>query len=184
MSDIPKEVTGADKAASDREQELRLPRDAQQLPYASDEWEMDLARRELRWRGAPVPLGRRALEIIEVLVQSAGELVNKNDLMNRVWPGAVVEDNALQFHISAIRKALGQDRAMLKTVSGRGYRLLGNWTVRQAGKVEHRPDDLKRKPRQSSRTNIPIAGSALIGRSAARQHLLNVFSAYRVVTLT
>jgi predicted ATPase/DNA-binding winged helix-turn-helix (wHTH) protein len=184
MSDIPKEVTSADEAASDREQELRLPKDALQLPYASDGWEIDLARRELRSRGVPVPLGSRAFEIVEVLVQSAGELIDKSELMSRVWPGAVVEDNALQFHISAIRKALGPNRGILKTVSGHGYRLLGNWTVRQAGKLEHRPDYLERKPRQSSRTNIPIAGSALIGRSAARQHLLNVFSAYRVVTLT
>jgi non-specific serine/threonine protein kinase len=59
-----------------------------------------------------------AFEIIEVLVQSAGELVTKNDLMGRVWPGAIVEDNTLQFHISAIRKALGPDRGILKTASG------------------------------------------------------------------
>src|SRR3979490_3233889 len=96
----------------------------------SGEWEVDLARRELRARGVPVPIGSRAFEIVEVLVQSAGELVSKNELMDRVWPGATVEDNTLQFHISAIRKALGQDRGMLKTASGRGYRLLGAWTSR------------------------------------------------------
>lgn len=63
--------------------------------------------------------------------QSAGDLVTKNELMDRVWPGAIVEDNTLQVHISAIRKALGPDRGMLKTASGRGYRLLGAWTFRQ-----------------------------------------------------
>src|SRR5271170_4244776 len=99
--------------------------------YESDEWEVDLARRELRVRGAAVPIGNRAFEIIEVLVQSAGELVAKNDLTSRVWPGAIVEDNALQFHISAIRKALGTDRELLMTASGRGYRLLGDWTFQQ-----------------------------------------------------
>ena len=52
--------------------------------YESDEWEVDLARRELRARGAGVPIGNRAFEIIEVLVQSAGELVTKNDLTARV----------------------------------------------------------------------------------------------------
>ena len=51
--------------------------------------------------------------------------------MTRVWPGLVVEDNTVQVHISAIRKALGADRGMLKTISGRGYRLLGRWTTRQ-----------------------------------------------------
>src|ERR1700676_3525374 len=99
--------------------------------YESGQWEIDLARRELRARGVPVPVGARAFEIIEVLVRSAGELVTKNDLMGRVWPGAIVEDNTLQFHISAIRKALGQDRGILRRASGRGYRLLGAWGFRQ-----------------------------------------------------
>ena len=100
--------------------------------YASDGWEIDLARRELRSRGALVPLGSRTFEIIEVLVQSGGELVNKYDLMGRVWPGAIVEENTLQFHISVARKAFGADRGLLKTVSGRGYRLLGHWTIHEA----------------------------------------------------
>ena len=160
---------------------------AEQGPRAVDAakaWEIDLDRRELRSRGVGVPIGGRAFEILEILVGSRGELVNKYHLIDRVWPGAVVEENTLQFHISAIRKALGADRALLSTVSGRGYRMLGDWTIRQAGKPEHRADHPERRPRQPFRSNVPIAGSALIGRSAARQHLLNVLSAYRVVTLT
>ena len=70
-----------------------------------------------------------AFEIIAELAKAAGELVTKNDLMDRVWPGAIVEDNALQVHIAAIRKALGPDRGLLKTAFGRGYRLLGSWTI-------------------------------------------------------
>src|ERR1700731_3116619 len=109
----------------------RVRAQGRQLVYESGEWEVDLARRELRARGVPVPIGGRAFEIIEILIQSAGELVTKGELMARVWPGAIVEDNTLQFHISAIRKALGQDRGILKTAFGRGYRLVGSWTVRQ-----------------------------------------------------
>jgi DNA-binding winged helix-turn-helix (wHTH) protein len=99
--------------------------------YACDQWEIDLGRRELRSRGIPVPLGGRAFEIVTVLVQSATELVTKDHMMERVWPGAIVGEGTLHVHISAVRKALGQDRAMLKTVSGRGYRLLGSWTPQQ-----------------------------------------------------
>ena len=98
------------------------------LVYAYEQWEIDLGRRELRSRGVPVPLGGRAFEIVTVLVQSATELVTKDHMMERVWPGAVVGEGTLHVHISAVRKALGQDRVMLKTTSGRGYRLLGNWT--------------------------------------------------------
>ena len=49
------------------------------LVHESGEWEIDLARRELRARGAPVPIGSRAFDIIEVLVRSAGGLVTKHD---------------------------------------------------------------------------------------------------------
>jgi DNA-binding winged helix-turn-helix (wHTH) protein len=71
--------------------------------YASGDCgcEIDLARRELRVRGTYVPVGRRAFEFIEVLVRSAGEIVTKDELMNRIWPGAVVMENTLQVHIGA-----------------------------------------------------------------------------------
>ena len=92
--------------------------------YASGECEIDLARRELRILGSPVPIGGRAFEIIEALAQSVGELVTKDELMNRIWPGAIVMENTLQVHAAAVRKALGPYRGLLKTESRRGYRLL------------------------------------------------------------
>ncbi len=163
-----------------------MPAQSRRLVYESGEWEVDLARRELRARGIPVPIGGRAFEIIEVLVQSAGELVTKNDLMGRVWPGAIVEDNTLQFHISAIRKALGPDRGILKTASGRGYRLLGAWTFRQESTSSVDSIDLEpvRSPAEPFQTNLPAAASDLVGRTIAVQHLRGLLSAYRVVTLT
>src|SRR5260370_38385315 len=107
-----------------------------------------------------MPLGSRAFEIIEVLVQAAGKLVSKRDLMARVWPGAIVEENTLQFHISAVRKALGPDRGMLKTVSGRGYRLLGTWTIRQESPSAHPVIlDPVWMPAQPFRTNFPVVVS-------------------------
>src|SRR5476649_1346600 len=91
---------------------------------------LDLPRRELRARGVSVPIGGRAFEILAILAQSSEELISKDELMRRVWPGAIVEENALAAQISAVRRALGPDRNWLKTISGRGYRLLGNWTLR------------------------------------------------------
>ena len=99
--------------------------------YASGACEIDLARRELRVLGSPVPVGGRAFEIIEVLAQSAGELVTKDELMGRIWPGAVVMENTLHVHTAAVRRALGPYRNLLKTELRRGYRLLGSWTVRR-----------------------------------------------------
>jgi non-specific serine/threonine protein kinase len=135
-----------------------------QLVYEAGSLEIDTGRRELRARGIPVPIGGRAFEIVEALARSAGELVTKDELMGRVWPGAVVEESTLQVHISAIRKALGPDRTMLKTASGRGYRLMGRWTARQANigadPVDHVLAQLPAHPVQS---NLPVAASDLIG---------------------
>src|SRR5215510_4527417 len=153
--------------------------------YASGECEIDLARRELRVLGSPVPIGGRAFEIIEVLAQSAGELVTKDELMNRIWPGAVVMENTLQVHAGALRRALGPYRALLKTESRRGYRLLGDWTVRHRDAARP-PVGLRqlRATDEAAGTNFPAAVTSLIGRSAAQQRLHDLVSAYRVVTLT
>ena len=112
--------------------------------YICAEWEIDLARRELRASGELVPLGGRAFEILAELVQAQGQLVTKNDLTERVWRGVFVEESALRVHIAAIRKALGPDRDMLSTTVGRGYRLLGAWRLRQ-----------KDAPLQSAAAGLP-----------------------------
>jgi DNA-binding winged helix-turn-helix (wHTH) protein len=79
---------------------------------------------ELRRDGKPVRLGGRAFEILVMLAGSPGRLITKDEILERIWPGMVVEENTLQVHICALRKALGPDRAVLKTVSGRGYRFV------------------------------------------------------------
>jgi TolB-like protein len=89
---------------------------------------LDLAQGGLLRDGKLVPLGNRALEILTVLASAKGETVTKDELMGRVWPGRVVEENNIQVHISALRKALGDGDAAgscVLTVPGRGYRLVG-----------------------------------------------------------
>jgi predicted ATPase/DNA-binding winged helix-turn-helix (wHTH) protein len=153
--------------------------------YAMGECEIDFARRELRVHGLPVPVGGRAFEIIEILAQSAGKLVTRNELMDRIWPGAVVLNNTLQVHAAAIRKALGPYRNLLKTESGSGYRLVGDWAVRRQDAV--RPPIGLQRMRVSGGspvTNFPATVTRLVGRAAAAQRLRDLISAYRVVTLT
>jgi non-specific serine/threonine protein kinase len=153
--------------------------------YEFDGWEVDLARRELRARGEPVPLGGRAFAIFSVLVESAGELVTKDELMARVWPGTIVEENTLEVHISAVRKALGSDRGAVKTSFGRGYRLVGNWTARkESTPVDPVAPDSARMPVRPYPTNVPAAASEVIGRTASVQQLQQFLLAYRAITLT
>lgn len=151
--------------------------------YAYRDWEIDLARRELRLGGGLIPIGGRALEILQVLVEAAGDTVNKYDLMERVWPGAVVEENTLQFHISAVRKALGRDRRMLKTVFGRGYSLLGSWTISEGCTAAHIDSQRSHTARERWLNNLPAPMSQLIGRAPAVKLLQDSLDAYRMVTL-
>ncbi len=80
--------------------------------------------RQLLEGESPVSIGRKALEILSVLAQAEGALVTKDELMTAVWPNLVVEDNALQVQIAALRKLLGADAELLNTVHGFGYRLV------------------------------------------------------------
>ncbi|MGZ5732760.1 MAG: winged helix-turn-helix domain-containing protein, partial [Caldimonas sp.] len=75
--------------------------------------------RRLRVDGQPVALGSRAFDLLAALVARRDRVVPKDELIDVVWPGLVVEDNNLQVQISALRKVLGAQA--IATVPGRGY---------------------------------------------------------------
>jgi DNA-binding winged helix-turn-helix (wHTH) protein len=81
--------------------------------------------RQLLCDGTPVALGVKPLKILTTLVTAGGHLVTKDELIESAWPGLFVEENTLQAHISAIRKALGEDGRWIVTVPGQGYRFAG-----------------------------------------------------------
>jgi len=67
---------------------------------------LDLSRQEL-WQGDRlIPVGARALDILCLLVSARGGIVSKDELMAKVWPDIVVEENNIQVQVSALRKAL------------------------------------------------------------------------------
>ena len=84
-----------------------------------------LRRRELLAEGIPVELGTRAFDLLLVLLQANGLLVTKQELLNRVWRGIVVSEENLKVQVAALRKALGEDRDIIRTEFGRGYRFTG-----------------------------------------------------------
>ncbi|QIQ85254.1 winged helix-turn-helix domain-containing protein [Erythrobacter sp.] len=77
--------------------------------------------RQLLKDGERVAIGPRALGIVTVLARRRGEVVTKDELLAAVWPDTIVEENALQVHIASLRKALGEDAALLETIRGVGY---------------------------------------------------------------
>jgi DNA-binding winged helix-turn-helix (wHTH) protein len=140
---------------------------------------LDAHRHELLADGMPVRIGGRALDVLIVLTAANGDLVTKDELMSRVWPGAVVEENTLQFQISALRKALGPDRDFIKTISGRGYRFIADIST---------PADLgaaslaQRRDRPPS-TNPTAPTSDFIGSEAILAELADLVAAHRLATL-
>src|SRR5436190_4367025 len=75
--------------------------------------------------GDPVvlPAGRTALEILGLLVERAGEVVESEEIRRTVWRGKIVEDANLATQIFNLRESIGRNR--IQTVSGRGYRFVG-----------------------------------------------------------
>src|SRR5690348_1670389 len=90
-------------------------------------------RRELLADGRPIKLGGRDFDVLTALIEATGAVISKDELMSRVWAGRIVEENTLQGAISALRKAFGTDRDLIRTVAGRGYQFTGEIRARSAG---------------------------------------------------
>jgi predicted ATPase/DNA-binding winged helix-turn-helix (wHTH) protein len=136
-------------------------------------------RRELLADGAPVELGGRAFDVLMALVEAHGYVLSKNDLMARVWPGRVVEESGLQVQISTLRKALGSERDLIRTVAGRGYQFVGDVrgiTMAAAPVSPLAPSSVL--------TNLPKAVSELIGRDAELRSVSDLLLTHRLITLT
>lgn len=86
-----------------------------------ESFELDPFERRLLVRGEPAVVGARAFDLLVALAEKEGEIVSKDQLLDRVWPKLVVTDNNIHVHVSALRKLLG-DQA-IGTLPGRGYRL-------------------------------------------------------------
>jgi predicted ATPase/DNA-binding winged helix-turn-helix (wHTH) protein len=141
-------------------------------------------RRELHAEGGPVELGGRAFDILMALIQASGAVVSKDTLIERVWPDRVVEENTLQAQISALRRALGADRHLIRTVAGRGYQFIGE--LHSVSADMPATAGMAQPALAPSRppTNLPEPISELIGRDAELEEILKISASHRLVTLT
>ncbi|MGA7264363.1 MAG: winged helix-turn-helix domain-containing protein [Stellaceae bacterium] len=104
-----------------------------------------LRQRQLLADGVPVELGTRAFDLLLVLLEADGLLVSKEELFSRVWPGIVVAEENLKVQVSALRKALGTDRDVIRTEFGRGYRFTGTLCTNTAADARHCPTRAKQR---------------------------------------
>src|SRR6185312_13674536 len=140
--------------------------------------------RELRLGDLTVPLGSRAFDVLLILVQAEGELVTKEELLARVWPGAVVEESNIQVQVSALRKALGGERNLILTVPLRGYRFTGEVRVldSQGRLLPSAVEESAQAPRQIQ-TNLPAPVSDFIGRQTELAELRELLRHNRLVSV-
>jgi predicted ATPase/DNA-binding winged helix-turn-helix (wHTH) protein len=129
----------------------------------------------------PVRLGSRAFDILAALVERAGEVVGKEDLMARAWPQTFVEEANLKIQVSALRRALGDGQGgnrYVVTVIGRGYNFVAPVRIDEPS------------PALSTETvsaapvhNLPFAVTRMIGRAEAVEALISRLSRERLVTI-
>ena len=154
--------------------------------------ELEVVERRLLIDGRPARLGARAFDLLVVLAERSGELVGKNELLELVWPGLVVEVGNIAVQVNALRKVLGGD--LIGTVPGRGYRLTArveSKTPADPATPAHAPDLQTRLPRVlpillgrmhdlaalgalvDGRALVSVVGAGGIGKTLLVQHLLD-----------
>ena len=116
--------------------------------YEFDNCRLDVGERLLLRDGQAVTLPAKAFDLLTVLVENSGRLVEKELLYERVWADQVVEESNLTVQMSAIRKALGENKQnprYITTVAGHGYRFVADVvTAREEPEVVIETETLSR----------------------------------------
>ena len=129
-----------------------------------DEFTLEVQERRLLRGAEAVRLSPKAYDMLVALVQQRGRLVTKDELLRRLWPESFVEEGGLTVHVSALRKALGEDThrpIYIETVARSGYRFIAAVTC----------DLAHEKPLTPSAITRPVELYELVGRG--RSHLLS-----------
>lgn len=138
-----------------------------------------VAQRRLLVDGVAAVLGDRAFELLLALIAGHGGCVSKDALMARVWPGRIVEENTLEGRMSLLRRALGPERAAIRTIAGRGYQFVADLhavDLPPAAVTPPPPSEMPGHP-------LPARVSTLIGRAVAQGEIVELAHSHRLVTL-
>ena len=130
--------------------------------YEFDRFRIDTKRHLLMRDGGPIAIKAKALDTLVLLVQHAGRLLEKDELMNRLWPDTAVEEANLTQNIFEVRKALGEvpgEQRFIATVARRGYRFVAE--VRAIGDEASARDDVADGDRHSK---PPLVGPERFAR--------------------
>jgi predicted ATPase/DNA-binding winged helix-turn-helix (wHTH) protein len=140
-----------------------------------------VARRLLLEGDKPVRLGSRAFDILTALIERAGEVVSKEELIARAWPATYVEEANLKIQVSALRRALGDgqgDNRYVATVVGRGYNFVAPIRTEKPSRASPSPTIAP-----AALHNLPFATTRMIGREQIVTALVTQLSHQRLVTV-
>ena len=127
--------------------------------YRFDGFEVRPAQRRLLAGGRTVPLGARAFDLLLVLIERRDRVVSGDELVERVWPGLIVEENNLRQQVAALRRVLGPQA--IATVAGRGYRFTPDFACSTTAAAEA---SALLTPCNGTPNNLPLNLPRLIGR--------------------
>jgi len=128
-------------------------------------YRLDAGGRVLYRDGERVALTPKAVDVLIVLMQAGDRPVTRDELLQTVWAGTVVEEGSLSSHVSQLRKALGE--GYIETLPKRGYRFVG----------------LVADAQDARRTNLPTSLTMFIGRQQALEQIREQLRRSRMVTL-
>ncbi len=140
------------------------------------------AERALWVDGQPAPVGARAFDLLSVLIAHRDRLVTKEELLDAVWPGVVVEENNLQTQVSTLRKLLGRDAIV--TIPGHGYRFaLAPDTEPASVGAAALPSDAATGTASWAAAALPTRRATLIGRDNDLSALVALLAQHRLVSV-
>lgn len=163
-------ASGAAEVGVNWQANLAVPTMASAYRFGS--FEMRPNQRQLLADGRPVVLGDRAFDVLLALVERAGQLVTKDELLTQVWPNLVVEENNLQVQVSTLRKVLGT--GAIATVAGRGYRLT----------LDISPATESSSAHVAKRNNLPQLLTSFIGHADDLDEYAILLGETRLLTLS
>src|ERR1700731_2909524 len=141
-----------------------------------------LAEKRLLLEGhRPVRLGGRAFDILVFLIERAGKVVGKEELIARVWPQTFVEEANLKIQVNALRRALGDGQGgnrYIVTVVGRGYNFVAPIRIEEPSRASLSPTTAP-----AALHNLPYATTRMIGRGDSAAILVSQLSQQRLVTI-
>jgi predicted ATPase/DNA-binding winged helix-turn-helix (wHTH) protein len=144
-------------------------------------FQLRASQRLLTRDGVAIELGARAYDILLALASAPNEVISKEELIARVWPGVLVEEGSLRFHMNSLRKALGDGKdgvRLIKTLSGRGYCFVAE--ISRAS-LEHIAAPTS--PTGFPHANLPSRLNRIIGRDEDVSQITDQLRSSRLLTI-